>query len=81
MRNLRRNRKENCCFQNRSKNVAKYLFKANIFAKLSEIVEADSEKEVWNKIRNQKSFEIKQEVLNLYPSSIEIRKVKERRTK
>ena len=36
----------------------KYLFKANIFAKLSEIVEADSEKEVWDKIRNQKSFEI-----------------------
>lgn len=26
--------------------MAKYLFKANIFAKLSEIVEADSEKEV-----------------------------------
>lgn len=34
--------------------MAKYLFKANIFAKLSEIVEADSEKEVWNKIRNRK---------------------------
>lgn len=29
----------------------KYLFKSNIFAQLSEIVEADSEKEVWNKIR------------------------------
>lgn len=57
----------------------KYLFKANIFAKLSEIVEADSEKEVWDKIRNQKSFEIKQEVLNLYPSSIEIRKIKEKK--
>ena len=59
----------------------KYLFKANIFAKLSEIVEADSEKEVWDKIRNQKSFEINQEVLNLYPSSIEIRKVKEKKEK
>lgn len=59
--------------------MAKYLFKANIFAKLSEIVEADSEKEVWDKIRNQKSFEINQEVLNLYPSSIEIRKVKEKK--
>lgn len=46
--------------------MAKYLFKANIFAKLSEIVEADSEKEVWDKIRNRKSFEINQEVLNLY---------------
>jgi|GEM_PF-377095 len=61
--------------------MAKYLFKANIFAKLSEIVEADSEKEVWNKIRNQKSFEIKQKALNLYPSSIEIRKVKEKKEK
>lgn len=59
--------------------MAKYLFKANIFAKLSEIVEADSEKEVWDKIRNRKSFEIKQEVLNLYPSSIEIRKIKEKK--
>lgn len=59
----------------------KYLFKANIFAKLSEIVEADSEKEVWDKIRNRKSFEINQEVLNLYPSSIEIRKVKEKKEK
>lgn len=57
--------------------MAKYLFKANIFAKLSEIVEADSEKEVWDKIRNRKSFEINQEVLNLYPSSIEIRKIKD----
>lgn len=57
----------------------KYLFKANIFAQLSEIVEADSEKEVWDKIRNQKSFEINQEVLNLYPSSIEIRKIKEKK--
>lgn len=56
--------------------MAKYLFKANIFAQLSEIVEANSEKEVWNKIRNQKSFEIKQKALNLYPSSIEIRKIK-----
>lgn len=59
--------------------MAKYLFKSNVFAQLSEIVEADSEKEVWNKIRNQKSFEIKQEVLNLYPSSIEIRKIKEKK--
>jgi hypothetical protein len=59
--------------------MAKYLFKANIFAKLSEIVEADSEKEVWDKIRNRKSFEINQEVLNLYPSSIEIRKIKEKK--
>lgn len=61
--------------------MAKYLFKANIFAQLSEIVEADSEKEVIDKIRNQKSFEIKQEVLRLYPSSIEIRKVKEKKEK
>lgn len=59
----------------------KYLFKANIFAKLSEIVEADSEKEVMDKIRKQESFEIKQEVLRLYPSSIEIRKVKEKKEK
>lgn len=59
--------------------MAKYLFKANIFAKLSEIVEADSEKEVMDKIRKQESFEIKQEVLRLYPSSIEIRKIKEKR--
>lgn len=61
--------------------MAKYLFKANIFAKLSEIVEADSEKEVMDKIRKQESFEIKQEVLRLYPSSIEIRKVKEKKEK
>ena len=61
--------------------MAKYLFKANIFAKLSEIVESDSEKEVWDKIRNRKSFEINQEVLNLYPSSIEIRKIKEKKEK
>ena len=61
--------------------MAKYLFKANIFAKLSEIVEADSEKEVWDKIRNQKSFEIKQEVLKVYPSSIEITKIKEKKEK
>ena len=61
--------------------MAKYLFKANIFAKLSEIVEADSEKEVWDKIRNRKSFEINQEVLNLYPSSIEIRRIKEKKEK
>lgn len=59
--------------------MAKYLFKANIFAQLSEIVEANSEKEVWDKIRNRKSFEINQEVLNLYPSSIEIRKIKEKK--
>lgn len=59
--------------------MAKYSFKANIFAKLSEIVEANSEKEVWDKIRNQKSFEINQEVLNLYPSSIEITKIKEKK--
>ena len=59
--------------------MAKYLFKANIFAQLSEIVEADSEKEVWNKIRNQKSFEIKQKSLQVYPSSIEIRKIKEKK--
>lgn len=61
--------------------MAKYLFKANIFAQLSEIVEADSEKEVWDKIRNRKSFEINQEVLNLYPSSIEITKIKEKKEK
>lgn len=59
----------------------KYLFTSNIFAKLSEIVEADSEKEVWNKIRNRKSFEIMQEALNVYPSSIEIRKIKEKKEK
>lgn len=61
--------------------MAKYLFKSNIFAKLSEIVEADSEKEVMDKIRKQESFEIKQEVLRLYPSSIEIRKIKEKKEK
>lgn len=59
----------------------KYLFKSNIFAQLSEIVEADSEKEVWNKIRNQKSFEIKQKALQIYPASIEIRKIKEKKEK
>lgn len=61
--------------------MAKYLFKSNIFAQLSEIVEADSEKEVMDKIKNRKSFEIKQEVLRLYPSSIEIRKIKEKKEK
>lgn len=61
--------------------MAKYLFKANIFAQLSEIVEANSEKEVWNKIRNQKSFEIKQEALRVYPASIEITKIKEKKEK
>ena len=59
----------------------KYWFKSNIFARLSEIVEADSEKEVMDKIRNRKSFEIKQEVLNLYQSSIEITKIKEKKEK
>ena len=59
----------------------KYWFKSNIFARLSEIVEADSEKEVMDKIRKQESFEIKQEVLRLYPSSIEIRKIKEKKEK
>lgn len=63
------------------KNMEKYLFKSNIFAQLVEIVEADSEKDVMDKIRNQKSFEIKQEVLRLYPSSIEIRKIKEKKEK
>lgn len=61
--------------------MAKYLFKSNIFAQLSEIIEADSEKEVWNKIRNQKSFEIKQKALQIYPASIEIRKIKEKKEK
>lgn len=61
--------------------MAKYLFKSNIFAQLSETVEADSEKEVWDKIRNRKSFEIKQEVLQIYPASIEIRKIKEKKEK
>ena len=59
----------------------KYLFKSNIFARLSEIVKADSEKEVMDKIRNQKSFEIKQEDLNVYPASIEITKIKEKKEK
>lgn len=59
----------------------KYLFKSNIFARLSEIVEADSEKEVWNKIRNRTSFEIKQKALQVYPASIEIRKIKEKKEK
>ena len=54
----------------------KYWFKSNIFARLSEIVEADSEKEVMDKIKNQKSFEVNQEVLKVYPSSIEITKIK-----
>lgn len=68
------------CFKG-GKNMEKYLFKSNIFAQLSEIVEADSEKEVWNKIRNQKSFEIKQKALQVYPASIEIRKIKEKKEK
>ena len=59
----------------------KYLFKSNIFAQLSEIVEADSEKEVLNKIRNRTSFEIKQKALQVYPASIEIRKIKEKKEK
>lgn len=59
----------------------KYLFNSNIFAQLSEIVEADSEKEVWNKIRNRTSFEIKQKALQVYPASIEIRKIKEKKEK
>lgn len=63
----------------------KHLFKSNIFAQLSEIVEADSEKEVWNKIRNRTSFEIKQKALQVYPASIEIRneirKIKEKKEK
>lgn len=59
----------------------KYLFKSNIFARLSEIVEVDSEKEVMDKIRNQKSFEIKQEDLKVYPASIEITKIKEKKEK
>lgn len=57
--------------------MAKYLFKADILANLSEIVEANSEKEVRDKIINQKSFEIKQEDLKVYPSSIEIIKIKD----
>lgn len=59
----------------------KYLFKSNIFAQLSEIVEADSEEEVWIKIRNRTSFEIKQKALQIYPASIEIRKIKEKKEK
>lgn len=59
--------------------MTKYCFKSNIFTQLSEIVEANSEKEVWNKIRNQKSFEIKQKDLQIYPASIEIRKIKEKK--
>lgn len=59
----------------------KYLFKANISTRLSEIVEADSEKEVMDKIRNRKSFEIKQEDLKVYPASIEITKIKEKKGK
>lgn len=59
----------------------KYLFKSNISAQLLEIVEADSEKEVMDKIRNQKSFEIKQKDLNVYPASIEITKIKEKKGK
>lgn len=59
----------------------KYLFKSNIFAQLLEIVEADSEKEVMDKIRNQKSFEIKQKDLKVYPESIEITKIKEKKEK
>lgn len=61
--------------------MAKYWFKSNVFARLSEIVEADSEKEVMDKIRNRKSFEIKQEALQVYPASIEIRKIKEKKEK
>lgn len=61
--------------------MTKYWFKSNIFAQLSEIVEADSEKEVWDKIRNRKSFEINQEALRVYPASIEIRKIKEKKEK
>lgn len=57
--------------------MAKYLFKSNISAQLLEIVEADSEKEVMDKIRNRESFEIEQEVLKIYPSSIEITKIKD----
>lgn len=51
--------------------MTKYWFKSNIFAQLSEIVEANSEKEVWNKIRNQKSFE---EIYNEYIRKNEINK-------
>ena len=61
--------------------MAKYLFKANISAQLLETVEADSEKEVMDKIRNRESFEIEQEDLNVYPASIEITKIKEKKEK
>lgn len=61
--------------------MAKYLFKSNVYAQLSEIVEADSEKEVIDKIKNQKSFEVKQEALGVYPASIEIRKIKGKKEK
>lgn len=61
--------------------MAKYLFKSNVYAQLSEIVEANSEKEVIDKIKNQKSFEIKQEALGVYPASIEIRKIKGKKEK
>ena len=59
----------------------KYWFKSNIFAQLSEIVEADSEKEVMDKIRNQKSFEIMQEDMKIYKESIEITKIKKKKEK
>lgn len=61
----------------KEKSMEKYLFKSNIFAQLLEIVEADSKKEVMDKIRNRESFEIEQEVLKIYPSSIEITKIKD----
>lgn len=61
--------------------MGKYLFKADIYAELSEIVEANSEKEVRDKIKNQKYFEIKQEALGVYPASIEITKIKEKKEK
>lgn len=61
--------------------MTKYLFKSNVYAQLSEIVEANSEKEVIDKIKNQKSFEIKQEALGVYPASIEIRKIKGKKEK
>ena len=40
--------------------MAKYLFKANIFAQLSEIVEADSEKEVVMDLKLKRIFITKQ---------------------
>ena len=46
----------------------KYLFKSNIFAQLSEIVEADSEKEVIDKIKNRKSSEIDKQIEQTYLS-------------